>query len=161
MISLLSGAYNAWYTLPAVEQGLNLACARSPPSPLPSPAFDDTSLRFRWVGTTCAQVKVLGSAESAVALVSRPRRSLSLRQAHSDLVFHTAFLTQDYIFDYARHFACVHTRAHACARFDIISFLVFFIFFVFYFSIFYFFFPKLYSGELLYVAIELEIWNTP
>jgi len=56
-----------------------------------SPPFDDRSLRFRWVGTTCAQVKVLGSAEF-VALVSRPRSSLSLRPAA--ISFSIAFLTR-------------------------------------------------------------------
>lgn len=56
-----------------------------------SPLLDDRSLRFRWVGTTCAQVKVLGSAEF-VALVSRPRSSLSLRPA--TISFSIAFLTR-------------------------------------------------------------------
>lgn len=90
---LLSGVYNAWYTLPAVEQGLNLARSipASPPLLLPL-AFDDTSLRFRWVGTTCAQVKVLGSAEYDVALVSRPHCSLSLRPA--TISFSVAFLAR-------------------------------------------------------------------
>lgn len=72
LLSLLLTVYYIWYTLPAVEQGLNLASLRGKASP----PFDDMSLHFRWVGTTCAQVKVLGFA-LCVSIAS----SLSLRLA--------------------------------------------------------------------------------